>query len=77
MSNPFFRLKAEGRDYVPREGQHEYVHPDHYSALRSEQDGPVDANRSSSKAVRSLAAKLIVMALLMVGLLVAVIVIFT
>ena len=77
MSNPFFRLKAEGRDYVPREGQHEYVHPDHYSPLRSEQDGPGDAKSSSSKAARYLAGKLIAMAMVMVGLLVAVIVIFT
>jgi hypothetical protein len=66
--------KLSGREYVPREGQSEYMQPDYYG--RDRRDGP-PGDPASRRAARTLAVKLVVMAMVILGLLVAVMVIFT
>ena len=66
--------KLSGREYVPREGQNEYMQPDYYG--RDRRDGP-PGDAASRRASRTLAFKLILMVMVVLGLLVGVMVIFT
>ena len=66
--------KLSAREYVPREGQREYMQPDYYGRDRKDDRPRDDAVR---RAERALAVKLIVMVMVVLGLLVGVIVIFT
>jgi len=70
QADPFVPAKVEARRFVAREGQREYLHPDYVSDVVSD-------DRAASRAPRALAVKLAVMAIVMVGLLTAVLVIFT
>jgi hypothetical protein len=67
----------EGRWSSPREGQSEYLHPDYLPGRTSDGQGQAPDVDAPSPASRSLAVKLIVMAMVMIGLLVGVMVIFT
>lgn len=76
MADPFIRtrLDAAARDFVSPEGEKEFSNPDHYSEPRGDLVPDDDATSSGP---RSLALKLVVMAIVAIALLVAIIVIFT
>lgn len=77
MIGDFERLKLHmwGRGFVPPEGRDEFTHP----TYGTKRDRPVQTSDSStlSAGSRHIAAKLFLMAVVMIGLLLAVIAIFT
>ncbi|MEO8695584.1 MAG: hypothetical protein ABI658_18825 [Acidimicrobiales bacterium] len=68
--DPFVQGRIEGRRYVPREGQHEYLHPDFLSGRDGDQ-------QKQGRVPRKVVTQLIVMAMVMIVILVALILIFT
>jgi hypothetical protein len=77
MIGDFERIKLHmwGRSFVPPEGRDEFTHPTYWSKRDRPVQGP--GADTLSPGSRHIAAKLFLMAVVMIGLLLAVIALFT